>query len=356
MDNSEPYNVGTSRRLIILTEGHSEPITAKTATCVLRYRPEQVVALLDSTQVGKTADEVFGVGGTIPFVANLESATQANTLMLGIAPPGGRLPESWRKVILSAIARGLDIVSGLHDFLSSDAEFSQAAAKQGVQLVDVRKNNEHDVANCENIRDGCLRIHTVGQDCSIGKMLVALEMSIAMNREGIDSKFVATGQTGIMVEGDGCPVDCVVADFLSGAVEKLVLANQHHDVLFIEGQGSLAHPRYSAVTLGLLHGCMPHGMIMCYEVGRKGVHEMEHVPLKPLDELCKVYEKMANLMSPSKVIGVAMNSRRVSAEEAQQERERLQSKLGLPVCDIIRHGPDDLVQAVRQMMPQLTVS
>lgn len=346
----------SSRRLIVLTEGHSEPITAKTAASVLRYRPEDVVALLDTSQVGKTANELLGVGGEIPVVGSLDAAPDANALMLGIAPPGGRIPDAWRSVILGAINRGMNVVSGLHDFLSADAEFSKAAAEKGVQLIDVRKNNERDVANRQNIREECLRIHTVGQDCSLGKMLVALELSNALQRTGVNSKFVATGQTGILIEGDGAPIDCVVADFVSGAVEKLILANQHHDVMLIEGQGSLAHPRYSGVTLSLLHGCMPHGMVMCYEVGRKNVNGMEHVPLHSLSKLVEVYETMANLMGPSKVIGIAMNSSFVSADEADREREKVRSELGLPVCDVIRHGPQELVQAIQAMSPQLAAS
>lgn len=345
-----------TRRLIILTEGHSEPITAKTATSVLRYNPEQVVALLDSTQSGKTTQRVLSVGGDIPIVAKLDEAPEANTLMLGIAPAGGGMPGSWRRIILEAIDRGMDVVSGLHDFLSNDPEFNRAAMAKGVQLIDVRKNKERDVSHRLGIREGCLRIHTVGQDCCVGKMLVAIELTKAMRRQGIDSKFIATGQTGILVEGDGCPIDCVVSDFVSGAVEKLILAHQHHDMLFIEGQGSLAHPRYSGVTLGLLHGCLPHGMIMCYEAGRKEVHSMEHIPLKSLTELCEVYERMANLMFPSQVIGVAMNSSNLTDEEAEREREKVRRMLGLPVCDVIRHGPDDLVQAIRQMVPLMAVS
>jgi uncharacterized NAD-dependent epimerase/dehydratase family protein len=187
-------------------------------------------------------------------------------------------------------------------------------------------------------------------------MLVALELTNAMKAQGAKAKFIATGQTGIMVEGDGSPIDCVVSDFVSGAVEKMIIAHQHNDVLFIEGQGSLSHPRYSGVTLGLLHGCMPHGMILCYEVGRKSVYGMDYITLKPLAEMIKVYETMANLMCPSKVIGIAMNSRKVSAEEAEREREKLRREFGLPVCDVIRHGPDELLQAVHLLMPTVAVA
>jgi uncharacterized NAD-dependent epimerase/dehydratase family protein len=184
-------------------------------------------------------------------------------------------------------------------------------------------------------------------------MLVAVELTNALKAQGHDAKFVATGQTGIMVEGDGVPIDRVIADFVAGAIEKQVLANQHHEILVVEGQGSISHPKYSAVTLGLLHGSAPHGMIMCYEAGRTHVHGMEYVELQPVEQLIKVYETMANLVSPSKVIGVAVNTRRLNAEQAAAERERARREFGLPVCDVVRDGPEELVQAIAAMKPAL---
>ena len=337
------------RRFVILTEGYTTPLGAKTATCVVRYRPETVVALLDSTLAGSTAEQVLGVGGSTPVVASLKEAPDANALLIGVAPSRGRIPAPWRKVILEAIDRKLDIVSGLHEFLCDDPEFAEAARRSGARLIDVRKNDEKDVALKQGLREECLRIHTVGNDCSVGKMLVALEIANGLKRRGLDSKFVATGQTGILVEGDGCPIDRVVADFVSGAAEKLVLSNQHHEVLVVEGQGTLAHPKYSGVTLGLLHGTQPHGLILCYEVGRRFVHGMEGIPLRSLEETKHIYETMANLMGPCQVIGVAMNSRNVSRREADEERDKVQQALGVPACDVVRHGPDALLDVVLQL-------
>jgi uncharacterized NAD-dependent epimerase/dehydratase family protein len=333
-------------RLVILTEGRTEPVGAKTAACMIRYGKDEVVALLDSTQAGKTAQELLGVGGEIPVIARLEDAPTANTLLIGIAPSGGRIPAAWRPIVLESINCGCDVISGLHDFLSDDPEFAEAARQQNVQLIDVRKNSERDIANRQNIRRDCLRILTVGQDCSVGKMVVSVEVARALQRRGHDAKFVATGQTGILIEGDGCPVDRVVSDFLNGAVEKLVLANQHHVILMIEGQGSITHPRYSPVTLGLVHGAMPQGMILCYEAGRQMVRDMDEIPLTPLAKLRELYETMARVMCPSRVIGIGLNSRRLSDREAAIERERVGGELGLPVCDVIRDGPDELVDAV----------
>ena len=346
-----------ARRIVILTDGRTNPVNAKTAACVIRYKPEEVVALLDPTEAGRTAGELLGVGGDLPIVATLAEAPGANTLLIGIAPSGGKLPAAWRKILLEAIDRGMNLVSGLHDFLSNDPEIAAAAAKRGVEIHDVRKNNERDVANRLNLREDCLRIHTIGQDCSVGKMLASVEIALALKKRGFDAKFVATGQTGIMIEGDGCPVDCVVSDFVNGAVEKLVLANQHHDILLVEGQGSLSHPRYSAVTLGLLHGCVPHGMILVYEAGRPHVLGMDYVQLPSLKKIVEVNEIMASLAMPSKVIGVAMNSRLLKPEDAEAERERVRRELGVPVCDVIRHGPGDLVDAIlalqRKLFPHL---
>ncbi|HEX5472554.1 MAG TPA: DUF1611 domain-containing protein [Lacipirellulaceae bacterium] len=341
------------RRIVILTDGRTNPVNAKTAACMIRYKPKEVVALLDTTQAGRTAGELLGVGGSLPIVGKLADAPPANTLLIGIAPSGGKLPPAWRAILLEAIDRGMNLVSGLHDFLSNDPELAAAAAKRGVEIHDVRKNNERDVANRLNLREDCLRILTIGQDCSVGKMLASVEIALALKTRGHDAKFVATGQTGIMIEGDGCPVDCVVSDFVNGAVEKLVLANQHHDILMVEGQGSISHPRYSSVTLGLLHGCVPHGMILVYEAGRPHVLGMDYIQLPTLKMIAEANELMASFAMPSRVIGVAMNSRLLNADEAETERERVRRELGVPVCDVIRHGPGELVDAILALQQEL---
>ncbi|MBM3840563.1 MAG: DUF1611 domain-containing protein [Verrucomicrobia bacterium] len=342
-----------TRRMIILTGGITNPGPAKTAVNLLRYKPQEVVAILDENNRGKASRELFGLGGMIPVVASLDQAPEANTVVVGIAPTGGKLPREMKATILEAIRRKLTIVSGLHEFLSSDAEIAQAARQHGARLVDVRKNEERDVAHRQGLREQCLRIHTVGHDCNVGKMVVSLELSLALQKAGHDAKFVATGQTGILIEGDGCPIDAVVSDFVNGAAEKLVLANQQHSILLIEGQGSLAHPRYSAVTLGLLHGCVPDGLILCYEMGREFVAGMDTCKIPPLSTLKQLYETMANLMHPCRVIGVAVNGRKYSDTEVAQECEKVRREMGLPVCDVLRHGSNDLVKAILELKKQL---
>jgi uncharacterized NAD-dependent epimerase/dehydratase family protein len=338
------------RRMILLTDGYNDAHTAKTAICVLRYRPGEVVAVLDRQAAGKTSQEVFRTGGSIPCVASLGEAPGANMLVIGIAPPGGKIPALWRPIVLEAIRRGMTIVSGLHDLLKDDPEFVRAAAEHGARLVDLRDSDEHDVVNRRGIRSECLRIHTVANDCSCGKMVAALEVAEGLKHVGVDAQFVATGQTGILVAGGGCAVDRVIGDFVAGAAEKLVLANQHHDVIVVEGQGSLFHPRYSGVTLSLLHGVMPDGLILCYEMGRKTVFGFDDVPLASLEEMVEVYERMAGLMHPCRAIGVAVNGQLVpDAAAVAAECAAVERRLGLPACDVIRHGPGKLVAAVRAM-------
>ena len=292
------------RNIVILTGGISNPGPAKTAVNLIRYTPGEIVAILDKTNQGKTSQILFGLGGDIPVIGSLDEAPEANTVAIGIAPTGGKLPVEMKATIMEAVARRMTVVSGLHEFLADDPEIAAAARTHGAKLFDVRKNSERDVAHRKGIRAECLRIHTVGHDCNVGKMVVSLELSLALKQAGYDAKFVATGQTGIMIEGDGCPIDAVVADFVNGAAEKLVLANQHHEILMIEGQGSIAHPRYSAVTLGLLHGCVPDGLILCYEMGREVVGGMDDVRIPSLSALKELYETMANVMHPCLVIGV----------------------------------------------------
>lgn len=333
--------------MVILTNGVTNVGTAKTAVNLIRYKPEEVVAIFDPANAGKRSAEVFGLGDT-PIIGSFDEAPGANVVAIGIAPAGGKLPQPMRAALLEAMARGMNVLSGLHQFLSDDPEIAEAAKRYNVQIHDVRKNTERDVANRKDINDRCLRVHTVGHDCNVGKMVVSVEVAQALRKRGRDAKFVATGQTGIMIEGDGCPVDAVVVDFLNGAAEKLVLANQHHEIMLVEGQGSIIHPRYSAVTLGLLHGCVPHALILCYEMGRTTVYGMDHVQLPSLARYKELYETMANTQFPCKVIGVGINGRKFSDREVDEERKRIEAELRLPACDVLRHGPGPLVEAIEK--------
>lgn len=349
---SDPTSLKHYHRIVLLTEGFSTPFLAKTAISLLRYRSDDILAVLDATQAGQTTQALLGAGGDLPVVDSL-GQLDADALFIGIAPPGGALPAAWRSIVSEALRRGIDVVSGLHDFLSADPEFVSLAKQHGARLIDVRQNTLRDTAQGVRFRDGCLRIHTVGHDCSVGKMVVALEVQQALAKQNVDAQFLATGQTGIMISGAGVPIDCVVADFVNGAAETLVKQNEQHEVLLIEGQGCISHPSFSAVTLGLLHGCAPDGLIFCYEVGRTMAKGYDQIELLPHRRLIDAYQANASLRHPCRVIGVAMNSRKVSADEAAAERERVSQELGLPVCDVYRDGPAALVASVLELKQEL---
>jgi uncharacterized NAD-dependent epimerase/dehydratase family protein len=334
------------RKMVLLTWGHSNPRTAKTAAGLLRYCPDECVAVFDPDNAGRLAKDFLETGGNTPIIARLDEAPGADTLVMGIAPPGGRIPPAWRAVLLDAIDRGMHLLSGLHDFLSDDPELANAAASKNVKITDVRKNNFRQIARREGINPNCCRIHTVGHDCSVGKMVVSLELSRGLNARGRDAQFVATGQTGIMVAGAGLPLDCIVADFVSGGAEQLVLENQHHEFIVVEGQGSLVHPSYSGVTLSLLHGCMPHALIFVFEAGRDCVGGLEQVKLPSLAVQRNLFETLSSLYQPCKTIGFAMNGRRLSSEDAHRLAQQVENEMQLPVVDVLREGADRLVDAV----------
>ncbi len=335
----------SARKMVLLTWGHSNPRTAKTATGLLRYCPDECLAVLDPDQAGRTAQELLEVGGSTPIIASLDSAPGADTLVLGIAPPGGKIPAAWRAVIFQAIDRGMNILSGLHDFISADAELAAAASAKGVVITDVRKNSFKQIARRQGLNNTCCRLHTVGHDCSVGKMVVSLELERGLKARGRDACFVATGQTGIMVAGSGLPIDCIVADFVNGAAEQLVLDTQHHEIIVVEGQGSLVHPSYSAVTLGLLHGCMPHALVFVFEAGRDVVGGLEQIKLPGLMKQRQLFETMASIYQPCETIGFAMNGRRLSKIQADELSRAVEAEMGVPVVDVIRDGPQRLVDA-----------
>ncbi len=342
-----------SRKIILLTEGFTNPHVAKTARNVIAYIPEEVTAVLDKFQKGKYAEELLNVGKDIPVIGSLDEASDADTLLIGVATPGGKIPSSYKMIILEAISRKMNIVSGLHQFLCDDEDISNSARLNNVEIIDIRKNTHREVAHRKNINESCLRIQTVGNDCSLGKMIVSIELHKELKRRGYSCNFAATGQTSIFIEGKGIPIDAVVGDYINGAAEKLVLQNQDADFLMIEGQGSLVHPRYSSVTLGLLHGAVPHGLIMCYEMGRENIVNMEGVKIPPMEKVLELYDKAANIMYPCKIIGFGLNSRKHSLAEAEKEIAKMKEKYGLPICDVVRHGPGELVEAVLSLKKEV---
>lgn len=342
----------SARRMVILAEGKFGVFTSKTAACLIRYKLEEVVAVIDSTKAGRRASEFISLGENIPIVSSVKESLQfsPNTLVIGIAPTGGGLPDSYRKYVLDAIEAELDIVSGLHTLLADDPEISAAAKERSVKLFDVRRIPEGIPVGKNLAKDtNCLRVHTVGTDCNVGKMLVAYEVAVAARKAGLDAKFVATGQTGIMIEGNGIAVDRAIGDFVSGVAEKLVLDNAHRELLLIEGQGTLIHPSYSGVTLSLLHGCAPQALIMCHHAGKKHIGNHPDIPIPPISTMAKLYEYAASFVNPTKVVAVALNCADYDLARAREEVEKVEEETGLPTTDVIKFGCEKIVSALQAL-------
>ncbi len=336
------------RRLLLLTEGQLGIFTAKTAAALLRYRAADVVAVLDSAAAGTDLRAAIPWAPPVPIIARVSDAAplRPDALYVGIAPVGGALPPEMRAHIRAALAAGLDVVSGLHEFLADDAELADLAARRGTRLFDVRRPPTDRVVASTRARDTrCRRVLTVGTECNVGKMVTALELTAAARRAGRAAAFAATGQTGIMIAGRGVCVDACIADFAAGAVETLVLNDADADVCFIEGQGSIAHPGFSPVTLALLHGACPHALVLVHQLGRTHYRAPPFTPLPPWRDLIHAYEHTTALVHPTRVVGVALNTVGHSDDDARAAAAALEAELGLPVQDPIRDGCDRLLAA-----------
>ena len=341
-----------SHKIVILAEGSFGVLESKTATVLVRYLPENVVAVIDSTNNGKDVSEVIEIGKGIPVVKNLADAMQLQPTMLaiGIAPPGGELPTEWEGIIREAISRGLHIMSGLHHFLSENDEFVELAAKNNVVLWDARKPPENlPVATCKADDVDATVILTVGSDCRVGKMLSGIEITKAARERGLNAEFCPTGQNGIMVWGWGIAIDAVVSDFTAGAAEQIVLEGaRNHDLLIVEGQGALVHPGYSGVTLSLLHGSMPDAMIFCHQPSRDTVARYT-VPLPSLTEMVAQYEMLAAPIKPARVIGIALNCFDLSEEQTVKAIKDIEKETGLPATDVVKYGSEKLVEVIANL-------
>jgi uncharacterized NAD-dependent epimerase/dehydratase family protein len=333
------------RRILILGEGYShDPHHGKTMRGIIRYGPDPVVAILDSARAGETH-------GGIPIVGSVNDALcfDPTVAIVGVATTGGRFPPAWRDLLKSCIAKGLDVESGLHERISEDAELGELAQRYGVEVRDLRKPPEGlSVPTGANLEVDAKIVLTVGSDCAIGKKTVAVELDLEARRRGLRSVFVPTGQTGIAIAGWGIAVDAVVSDFIAGAAERLVVegAARGGDVLFVEGQGSLVHPMYSGVTLGLLHGSAPHVLVLCHLAGATEIDGCPGHPIPALGELVELHERISLRRRPATVACVALNTAQLAEDDARQAVATAASETGLPADDPVRFGSGFLLDAV----------
>jgi uncharacterized NAD-dependent epimerase/dehydratase family protein len=343
--------VVTERSWLVLADGYLLERAAKTAHGVIRYSPDPIAAVLDRDHAGKSLEEVMPeLGRHAPIVDSLAAGVErgATSLLLGVATPGGWIPEHWRSWVIEAIESGLEVANGLHRFLRDDLELVRLADEHGARLWDVRDPPAGIPLCSGRALDAPQRIvQTVGTDCAVGKMTVTVELVAAAAASGADAQFVPTGQTGILVAGWGIAVDRVISDFLAGAAEKLVLdADPSADVLIVEGQGGLWHPAYSGVTLGLLHGSAPEALVLCHRAGHEAIEEPPYTRLPPLTEMIAAYEAAAATMRPSPVACIAMNCRGLDKEARARAIVEVEDETGLPAGDVLAGDAPKLWSAV----------
>ena len=333
------------KRYLVLAEGKSgDAHYGKTMRGVVDYSPSPTVAILDSERPGEAYKG-------IPIVATVAEALryEPTTALVGVATQGGRFPPAWRELLKQSIQAGLDLESGLHEFVSEDPELVALAERHGVELRDLRKPPaDLSVPTGENLELDAKTVLTVGSDCAIGKKTVAIELDREARARGLKSRFVPTGQTGVAIAGWGIAVDAVVADFIAGAAERLVVegARRGGELLIVEGQGSLSHPAYSGVTLGLMHGSAPHAYVLCHVAGATEIEGYPGSPLPPLTELIDLHERMSLPSRPARVAAIALNTRDLDDDRARAAVEAVREETGLPADDPVRFGASSVLDAV----------
>jgi D-glutamate N-acetyltransferase len=339
----------SEKRYLILAEGKSgDAHYGKTMRGVVAYSPYPTVAILDSERAGRTYEG-------IPIIGSVEDGLQyrPTTALVGVATQGGRFPPAWRDLLRSSIEAGLDVESGLHEFISDDPELNELAQRHNVQLRDLRKPpSDLNVPSGANLHVPAKTVLTVGSDCAIGKKTVSIELDREAQRRGLKSVFVPTGQTGIAIAGWGISVDAVVADFIAGAAERLVVegAERGGELLFVEGQGSLVHPAYSGVTLGLMHGSAPHAYVLCHVAGATKIEGYPDHPLPSLSDLIELHEEASLPLRRAKVAAIALNTRTLSDDEARAAAEVVEKETGLPTDDPVRFGSGKVLDAVLRIL------
>src|SRR4051812_17882713 len=337
-------------RYLIFSEGQFGTPASKTGNSVIRYSADNVAAVLDSRLAGKRVHDILGYGGDIPIVASVDEgvARGADSLMVGIAVAGSELPADARAAVKRSIERGLHIWNGLHTFVADDPELGPLAQARGVEVHDVRRPPADLPVGAGRVRElEQTVVLAVGSDANIGKMTVMLQLRDVMRRRGVRASFAPTGQTGIFIDGWGICVDAVVADFIAGAAEAVTIQGaRDNDIVLVEGQGSILHPGYSGVSLGLLHGSLPHALIACHQPTRRAFRHNAWLPIPPLTEVIRLHESIANPLRPTKTIGVSLNTMEMSEHDARAEIERVAEETGLPTTDPVRFGTTPLLEAI----------
>jgi uncharacterized NAD-dependent epimerase/dehydratase family protein len=351
-----------TRRYAVLAPDRFES-DAKTAHGVIRYGRDEIVAVIDPSLAGRRVRDVLAhLESDAPIVATMDEALEYHptALLIGTAPKGGGLPADWRAAVAQGIAAKLEIVSGLHQVLGADREFRTAARAANTMIWDVREPPEVPLFSGEVYGVRAPVLLTVGNDCAVGKMSVALELVRAATAAGRNARFVPTGQTGIIIAGWGISVDRVIADFAAGAAEQLVLYAAHEgaDLIVVEGQGAINHPAYAPVTIALMTGCAPDALVLVCDPTRDRI-ESYATPVLDYRRLIAIHEDLLATIKPAPVVGIALNTRGLDEDRARYEIARARNESQLPAEDVVRFGASSFYAQLASSIvkrPALTAS
>ncbi|HEX3468634.1 MAG TPA: DUF1611 domain-containing protein [Candidatus Elarobacter sp.] len=347
------------RRYLILAPHAFTSRAAKMAHGVIAYSSDVVVAVVDPDHAGRRVRDVLPyLRSDVPIVASFEEGMRfaPTALLVGIAPAGGQLPDDFRAAIRDALRARLEVVSGLHAMLNDDAELAAMAREHDTRIWDLRLPPAAPLFSGAAWDVTATIVLTVGSDAAVGKMTAALELVRAARERGADAAFVPTGQIGIAIAGWGTAIDRVVADFAPGAAEQLVLEGERRarDLLLLEGQGGINNPAFAPVTLALLYGGAPDALVLVHNPSRKVIEDYE-VPILSYRALIRTYESLCATIKPAPVVGIALNTRDCSEDEARAHLEAARAETGLPCDDVVRNGPHELYDAIAPALRKTAV-
>lgn len=352
--HSAAFKIEKSDCYLVFAEREFGPETSKTANLLLRYRPELIGTVVDSTSAGRNSSDILGSGyGEVPIVRSVEDGMECNPthLVIGIAPTGGQLPESWREFILRGIKNGLHVVSGLHEYLSDDDEFSTLAEEHEVEIFDLRKPPAIHHVSEGKWRDRSVPVvQTIGSDSAVGKLTGAWELKRQLEKRGYQAELVATGQTGILLNGSGVVIDALKGDFMSATVEKLIdeAIRENPDIILVEGQGSIYHEAYSGVTLAILHGAMPDSFLFMH---RPGLTRNDYgFKLPPIRDMLNDYETFVEWFKPANILGIGLDTSKYESDTAESMCREIEHITGITATDLVRFPQSE---AVDEMIEKL---
>jgi len=344
------YMNNTEKRIVILCHRAFNYMLNKTGNMLIRYRPKDVVAVIDKEKSGIFVESELGYGGNIPVVENFEACKifKPDTLVLGNASQGGFISDEYRNEIKNAIMSGCNIISGMHQFLQDDPELANLAKKYNVTLTDLRRPPKPPNFPKGSWQDRTIPVLLiVGTDCDTGKMTTGWEITQRLKERGRKVEFIGTGQTGILLSGSGVPIDAVTADFMAGEIEHVIdQCPDDTELVIVEGQGSLTNQYYAGVTLGLLHGAMPDYMIMTHDPGRP--EDVTDLPISSMKQVMELHVDLMKNFRDSKFLGINLLTFKFSDEEAMSEIEKTEKEYGIATTDLVRFGDMNFMDQIEK--------